>query len=123
MRGDVPEHPPSDAPSTTCSRLTCSGGQHVLVHGVEAEFVVGQTVDRDAVRRPGLPRLPGSVRISNVHRDLASILGDDQIQLQARDPPVVLGNGKRLSATGPPRPLLSSSTPGPPAMGSSPTST
>src|SRR5712691_3406657 len=85
MRGGAPERLPSDAPSSTCSRLTCSGGQHVLVHGVEAEFVVGQTVDRDAVRRPGLPRLPGSVRISNMHRDLASILGDNEIRLQARD--------------------------------------
>src|SRR6266568_5040509 len=37
--------------------------------------------------------------------------------------PVVLGNGKRLSARGPPRPPLSSSAPRPPAAGWSPTST
>jgi hypothetical protein len=85
MYADAHERLRSHALSSSCSRFTRSGGQQVLAHGIQAEFVVAQTGDRDILGRPGLVRQPGSVRISKMHRGVAPIVGRDQIQLQARD--------------------------------------
>ena len=65
--------------------LATSGGKHVLVDRFEAEFVAAEAANRDAAHVLRLASLPDSGWVSEMHGDLASLLGDDQMQLQAAD--------------------------------------
>src|SRR5947209_20045154 len=60
-------------------------GNHVCVDRLECELVVTQTTDPDGVIRLSLAGQPRPGRVAVVDGHLATILGDDEVQAEARD--------------------------------------
>src|SRR5262245_56653589 len=66
----------------------CSGGEHVPIDVVEAEFVAAQTANLDAVRADRLAGLPGSSRVTEMDGDFTPVLVNDHVREQTDDPAV-----------------------------------